>query len=263
MVLKRWDEFTAYFLGYMVGDGSIGVDRDMKTYISKAVINLASTDREVIEIIATRLNRKLSGHWYNTVNGKRNFIYTVDFVDDEILEFLKEEGVDNRKSINGCNLTFEYGDCFNHFVRGLFDSDGSVGVYNNKIRSYVAGHKSYVLRIREIIGYGNLVVGESVYKLCFNSVSDNLKFRDFLYKESTVFLSRKRDIFYSEFNRIGRSRDGEGKAVIWSLYDSLYERKEEILEMRRKGLSFQKLGELFGCHKSQMRKLYLMYFNEN
>lgn len=256
MELVRWNEFTAYFLGYMVGDGSIGVYRDFGNHIKKPIVSIDSTDKEVISKFAEILEKKLNGHWYTTESGEKNFIYTIDFVDDDIYNFLQQEGVVNRKSYVGCELTLNYGGYENHFIRGLFDSDGSVGIYSNKIKSYVGGHESYIGKIRDLLGFGNLYKGDGIIKLAFDSVSDNIKFRDFIYRDSTIFLSRKREIFYSSFNKKGRSRDGEGKAEIWKLYDSLYDRRNEIVDLRDNGMSFQKLGDKFNCHKSQMRLLY-------
>jgi hypothetical protein len=100
-----------------------------------------------------------------------------------------------------------------HFIRGYFDGDGSVGVYSYKgkepqIRCSFEGTQSMLQGIQqvflqEIPGYTAVSVSKRVkQKSHVLQKGGNASVRsmyDYLYKDATVFLERKKDIFEAFF----------------------------------------------------------------
>ena len=112
-----------------------------------------------------------------------------------------------------------------HFVRGYFDGDGSVS--NGKTAKVdVVGTISFLLPLQDII-FKELSLNRTVlnqrYKERDNEIrslqiggnNQCIKFRYWLYKDATIYLERKKNVFdsYISFERVERkcSVDGCGK----------------------------------------------------
>ncbi len=93
----------------------------------------------------------------------------------------------------------------NHFIRGFFDGDGSIGFYNN------AAGFSMVSNVFFLLGVQNVLISQSglnkvkliknksrsdTYQtLRYGGNHNTYKFFKYLYKDATIFLDRKYDIF--------------------------------------------------------------------
>jgi transposase-like protein len=93
----------------------------------------------------------------------------------------------------------------NHFVRGYFDGDGTVGVYFNKnlnkkfARVQFLGTKSFLVGIHRSIGLPvgtiNLNPKEKIHRLNYSGKQRLFEIKEYLYKDATIFLPRKKNKF--------------------------------------------------------------------
>lgn len=193
-------EEKAYWIGFFYADGSLDDKRN------SIEIGLKSEDFYHLEKL-----KKLLGHNIGTVRCKpstNSCRYTI--IDKQIYNDVKKTGLYANKS-----LTIKFYDVLknipeelhNHFIRGIFDGDGSImyipptekrGV---RILSGITGNKYTVEEINE---YLNLKIGTTLVKVhnkkgtnayhtqwCKN---DTLKIIKYLYDNSSIFLQRKFEI---------------------------------------------------------------------
>ncbi len=173
-----------YFLGWAESDGNVMFKKGIYSY------TLTSKDKEIIDLFKNYIPdskiyfKEKEEIYYLRVNHK-NFV-----------KKLISLGITPNKanSIKMKNYSFN-----NHFVRGVFDGDGSVRninlskKYEAKITS---GSIEFVKQLREFLEENNIKT--SVYKngKCYNITTTNKKstfeFYKFLYKDcDNLFLKRK------------------------------------------------------------------------
>lgn len=122
------NSIMAYVLGLFFTDGCISI-RDKNE--NREYASLKSIDKDLLELVA-----KLMSYEYNIYfAGKSeadNDTWRIDISNKHIIEDLKKWGMERRKT-----LTLKFPDlpedCHIHFVRGVFDGDGCVAWWNNKI----------------------------------------------------------------------------------------------------------------------------------
>ena len=97
---------------------------------------------------------------------------------------------------------------FNHFIRGVFDGDGSVYKVNSNGPGFsIMGNKDLIVRIQEVLvaecelNKTKLSVShrckENIVQFSYGGRKNCIKFRDWLYKDATVYLHRKYNRFYA------------------------------------------------------------------
>jgi len=180
------DEESAYWFGYLCGDGSLHSKRD--------VIFLGSKDLEHLKKYKKflRLKHKISGS---------NGYYSISFTSSITYKNLLNLGLTPRKSktINEKVIPKRN---VSHFIRGLFDSDGSIGFYKYENRN---------LKKASLCFYGNYPLlkhikirindGGSIQKnkpradsLIYGGRFKVAEVISFLYDNATIYLERKKII---------------------------------------------------------------------
>lgn len=100
---------------------------------------------------------------------------------------------------------------YHHFIRGYFDGDGSVGIYNNSLKhpynvlrsSFTSGSINFIHSIQKLInktGYVRQEKDRSCYSLYY-APKDSRTLAEYMYKDATVYLQRKYDIFQQVLQR--------------------------------------------------------------
>jgi hypothetical protein len=120
----------AYFLGWIVSDGSIGLDNALK-------IRLQKDDSKILNILRRLIksNRRLkivSYKDYGYVNRKDQADLSI--YNKEICNDLRKLGYDNKKTKSAIFPTFLSDELIPHFVRGLFEGDGCIHLKPVKIK---------------------------------------------------------------------------------------------------------------------------------
>jgi len=181
----------AYFLGFLYADGGIAKNENTCT------LNLQMRDKVILGKFKILVN--YSGPLRKKKDQKE---IRLCLCSRKMKKDLVDKGCIPQKTFK---LTFPHWlseDLKRHFIRGYFDGDGSVGIYNSNKRtknkylySKILGRKKFlehILSHSSIQGYlhkeGNL------FRLNFCSVHAK-QFLSWLYQDATIYLERKHDKF--------------------------------------------------------------------
>ena len=179
---------SAYLLGYILGDGNISVRRD-----NYYTVNIASKDYTHIRQMACIFG----GNIKITKNTKGAFTcWSINIVDQAVCHSLLELGIKPRKSTEPSNIDYDWiGHNFNHFIRGLIDSDGCICRKKNSLYIEIAGHESYIKQISDMMSdQWGVYKNDNIFVIAKRGNSkDKLDFYSYLYKDATIWLQRKRD----------------------------------------------------------------------
>ena len=196
-------EEKAYWAGFIFGDGSI--------CDGKVSLNLAETDISHLRLLNKCINgnipvkvRTQPESYYRPWNQhfKERTIARFVISSRHMVESLKTLNMTERNTYNLCKMPNIPDELKRHWIRGLFDADGSVSggpipvccglnhvlfddirafLYKNGIVSYIRADERY-----ETVSYRLEV-----------PYSHRDKIYDFLYKDSNIFLNRKQVKFYN------------------------------------------------------------------
>lgn len=198
LFFNEWNEKSAYILGYLEADGYFkNSNRALNVIFCtsikdenylKLLHNIVSCTKE----IKTRTHKLKNGKVYKT----KAFC---------ISSRIWKKDLENKYRIN------KIPDCITnellpHYIRGLFDGDGSVYIQkNNVMASIVFSSKKLGLDVCEkIINYigkskGTYIrIKSSTNKCWYFRISTKTqinKFYNWMYKDATIFLSRKKEVF--------------------------------------------------------------------
>ena len=219
-------EEKAYFLGFLYADGYNNTDR------SSVALSLKEDDKEILIRLNSLLQPTKPLGYYKKNKLKRGFEnsqneYRLVIANKHISERLVELGCGKAKTHNLKFPTEEQvpSHLIRHFVRGYFDGDGSVSGDKQKQFSFV-GTIDFLLPLQQILvkelNFSKTKLDQrhedredSIRALRYCGINQCITFRDWLYKDATIYLERKKNIFDSciSFERVERkcSVDGCGK----------------------------------------------------
>lgn len=179
---------SAYLLGYILGDNSMTID-DYNHY----KLFISSTDYNHVKQIANIFG----GNLETVTHTFDNMPYlSINIVDQAVCHSLLELGVKPRKSTEPSNIDYDWiGRNFNHFIRGLIDSDGCICRKKNSLYIEIAGHESYIKQISDMMPASwGIYKNDNIFVIAKRGNSkDKLDFYSYLYKDATIWLQRKRD----------------------------------------------------------------------
>lgn len=218
-------EEKSYVLGLLYADGWNQTDRNV------IGIGLKESDKQILERITAIIQPTKPLHYASTSNQKKikgfensENHYRLIIANKHISERLVELGCGKAKTHNLIFPTEEQvPSCLiRHFVRGYFDGDGSVS--NGKTAKVdVMGTISFLLPLQDIL-FKELSLNRTVlnqrYKERDNEIrslqiggnNQCITFRDWLYKDATIYLERKKNVFdsYISFERVERKCSIDG-----------------------------------------------------
>lgn len=187
-------EEKAYIVGLLLSDGHISKNNK---------IMLTLKDLDLIEKYRAAMgsNHRVSKDRYGN--------YAMTFTSIEISNKLREMGFHNRKSYHiDINRILEHipPELEHHFVRGLFDGDGSIRIYRydylNKPQLHFGftGLDSVVQYVKDFLGIKTKTVVESeLTRTCVSSCRKTIcSIFNILYKDATIYMDRK----WNTFNEI-------------------------------------------------------------
>ena len=119
----EWSAKFAYAIGLIVSDGSLSINGRHIIFTSK--------DQEMAELFLYGLNIKVPFTKKSRSGGEDKKYFVVQFSDVLFYSFLESIGLTSNKSktISKIDIPSKY---FIHFVRGVFDGDGSTYTYFDK-----------------------------------------------------------------------------------------------------------------------------------
>lgn len=204
------NEVSAYILGIIVSDGCLSFDKHSHRYR----ITISMNDLDVVEYLRSKYSPTKKLYAYKNPKGRCN---TYTFITTNVYDiyYLDSIGITERKSkvikIPIIEEAYE-----NHMIRGVFDGDGSVYVnktvthYNNIDNvyyyinaSFTTGSYEFAQQLNKILIKNNInshIVKDSrenneCWYVKIYSKKDIELFYKYLYKDSTIYLKRKNDLF--------------------------------------------------------------------
>lgn len=206
-------EEKAYWLGFIVADGHI----DKNGYA--VTIELSKVDEDHLKKLAGIFQKDLK---YRSRKLKgRDTVYhqcCLYIGGSGVNKSLRKLGLTNKKSeqLNGEVLKSIPSILFHHFIRGFFDGDGTIV----KGRMFLYGNMEFLSclksELESRIGIRfDITKNRSIFALYVCSAYSVFKFREYIYKNSTIFLQRKFDkfvdkppVFSSKYRFIHKSSNG-------------------------------------------------------
>lgn len=220
------NETKAYLLGFFLADGFL-VKNEIR-------INNSIDDLEIIELFRKEITPESKLIYSNKQTGaifrKEQITVRLSSVNMSNTLTTKYDIIQNKTKHNTFKFNFNTipVELHRHFIRGYFDGDGSVSFHNNNFNSiffnfsFVFNSKYFTKQISDI--FENLFQIKPVIYNCKGKTCDYFSLRfdykrkrakkiieiyDYLYKESNVFLSRKKIKFeqYIEYRANPRRKE--------------------------------------------------------
>lgn len=192
-------ESRAYFLGLLAADGNLSSAQN------SVRIGLNEKDKDILECFRKELNYTKPLYYIKKVKEEgwnRSNQYQLEVSSSIFRKSLEKWGLTPNKS-----LTLEFPNNFpqrflGHYLRGYFDGDGCIHVgKKNKAEISIAGSKSFCDSLSTIMKTYNISLrsrlsskGNCYYGRIAGGKNIE-KFYNLLYKDSTIFLERKKRIF--------------------------------------------------------------------
>lgn len=207
-------EEKAYWLGMIFADGYV-IHRCRKEKYHEYIIGIdlcepTGQHLEKLRCLITENNIKCY-----TYIGSNKFRYRLIITSKHMFESLQKYGVIQSKS-----LTLKFpknipNELIHHFIRGYFDGDGSIYTGKNKIISKSTGKEKtyltnkisicgtfeFLTELHKILKIGGKCIHKekrretNTWKLTYSSTKRSKIFYDFIYKNATVYLERKKEKF--------------------------------------------------------------------
>ena len=191
---SSFNEESAYFLGLLYADGNL---------TDKGKIQLNIKDKELLEKFKLFLQTEKPIYYVKSTES-----YMFAFKCQEITDNLIKLGLHPRKSLTLKFPNFIPDDCVHHFIRGYFDGDGCVSYLKRKestsLRVHFVGTLEFLFEIQKILikkynigvrKIAQITENRNTFQLEIKAIMDVLFFKEFIYHEATVFLTRKKVIF--------------------------------------------------------------------
>ena len=218
-------EEKAYILGLLYADGYNNTDRNSVN------LGLKESDKEILDKITNLIQPTKPLQYVDTSTSRKNIgfensqnQYRLVIANKHISQRLVELGCGKAKTHN---LTFPTEEqvpshLVRHFIRGYFDGDGSVYGDKQKQFSFV-GTIEFLLPLQQVLvkelnfsktklDRRHKDIDNNIRSLRYGGVNQCIKFRDWLYKDATIYLERKKNVFdtYIHFERVERKCSNNG-----------------------------------------------------
>ena len=192
-------EKKAYWLGFLAADGNISSSQSHMTFA------LAIKDIDVVERFKGALEATYPiHHRFRELNGKTFERATLSIRSKKLCMDLVDKGVVPRKSLILKPPQNIPKNLVHHWIRGYFDGDGSV--YLMKVKK--SGNKYKKVSITGTLEVLNFIQKRlesghvsdrrprsRVHRFIIGRQEDVEKFGDYIYRDATVYLERKKRIF--------------------------------------------------------------------
>lgn len=185
-----------YFLGLLLADGGLCSSK------YSVNISLKSIDGYMIDAFARLFNTSsTSVSRFDNRAGKIYYSKRSSICSKHLYLRLIELGIFPRKTYIDSDYIFNNipADYMSHFLRGFFDGDGTIGIYNNRPRMGFVGCNLVMNKISNIIhelgfSYKKPLASKSWYSITWGAVKEVIGIMDYMYKDANIFLTRKRKI---------------------------------------------------------------------
>lgn len=199
------NEHEAYILGFLYADGF--VTNKVKDRYYSLGITLSMKDRAIIEEISKYIPFTLK-ETTNKCNGDEYETIKAQYFDVEFVQKIIKLGIVPNKTYQNCDSIFKNisEELKHHFIRGYFDGDGTIncrkdGRYqcgfvslNNKLLQSI---REYIINNTDLSLVNVRCEKGKYYRLLYSGNPSCHKLMSLIYKDSTIFLKRKKEKFDS------------------------------------------------------------------
>lgn len=191
----------AYILGILYADGN----NTTKTH--KIIISLQERDKHILEDILREMDSNIELKFCNKkCEGYQNQ-YRLVICNKHMSDTLNNLGMVDNKSLI---LKFpEWLDesLYPHFIRGYFDGDGWISTQKGNYGTSIVGTNSFCQKVKQILDsldimskiYNTYNKSTSIRELKIGKKQDSKIFLDYIYKNATIYLNRKYDVYKKNF----------------------------------------------------------------
>lgn len=187
---SKWSPELAYIVGFFLADGDITNPSRSKRY----AVRISSTDSDIIEKIV-----KVSGYTgkisKSRQDGVKKISYRFNFSGYRIWKIFNSFGFDNRKSYTAKFPEHIPQHLIHHFIRGVFDGDGSIRLKHTMYPTVdIVGTRDVVCEVGGIFSDYNEMF------LCKNTINtwriayhgeNAINVLNCIYRDSTIHMNRK------------------------------------------------------------------------
>ena len=197
-------EEKAYWLGFISADGWISKSKDSNAGV--VGIELQYSDINHLR----KFNKSINGNYQITDRWrtcslskdkeKKNHMCVIRIFSLTMYNSLFNLGISNNKSYD-VRIPNLREDLIRHYIRGYFDGDGCFTLTNKTFNiSFITASEKFNNSIIEILSSQNMHISESsyvtdfgtkMYRPSINRIKDKIKFLDYIYKDSSIYLDRK------------------------------------------------------------------------
>ena len=204
------NEIEAYIIGFWYADGYI-------TYQDQAGIKVKNTesDRKLLESIRDYICPD------QDIKQERNTL-TLKISSNLFCKNLNKLGCLYEKTYKELDIPVMDKSLIRHFIRGYFDGDGTVFYDRQYLKSNICSiNNEFLEKFKDILDENSIenriniekrsgklmkkplsdkytTTQKDMYRLYISRKTALEKFKKFLYEDSTIFLSRKKDVFYKD-----------------------------------------------------------------
>lgn len=207
-------EEKAYWLGFMFADGYI-VDYSKKYGEDKFGITLHSKDKKTLEQFKKSIQ---STNPITDVSSNGRQLHRIIMSSQKTVDDLISHGCIKQKSLILKPPIGVPQSLIHHFIRGYFDGDGSISLYNDKrqIKTLYCGCVSFISKLNDylyndgIVNRSSINFGKDKKRRIFCDIEwsgfTNMKaIFHYMYDDATIYGNRKYNKFLEIFNLRGEN----------------------------------------------------------
>lgn len=245
-------EEKAYWLGFIVADGTIGRRNNISCILK---IALSPKDKSQLLKFLKSIDSNYPIHRYKVGYNKEYITDEICIYSKVLIKDLKKYGVVSRKTFKTFfpNILSKLQ---RHFIRGYFDGDGCIFLSKNSnisSRVSIRGTLTLLQSIQNLlikncnVNKTKILKNNGIWDLQYGGNKQVKRILNYLYKDSNIYLNRKNKLY----NKFIKS------------YIEPHRMKEEdkikAFQLRKNGISFAKIGKILGFNHSSIREQLLKF----
>lgn len=191
---KNNDEYSEYFLGLLLTDGSITKEKSSSRNY-RINLSLSEEDSYIVEAFRNWASPKSKlSRIYQKING--SYMYSTTITNIKMEEWLRRKGNFIRKSYE-CKI---YTPITWHILRGVFDGDGGFSVNGKHLKFFICGaSKVFMNQIAAFLKKNNIIPHfredknrrVPLYYVEVYKMNEVIKLGELMYNNAHIFINRK------------------------------------------------------------------------